>query len=170
MNRTKSQDKVAIEHLEDSKSATFSEDTEPAQRHRGIDQEIAQFTAQHAVEIDEQTNSRLLKMINKRVLLVMLVTYFIQSLDKGTMSFAAIMNIQKVRARYVYGETPSTSNNLVSPTLLPPTPQDANLHGQEYAALTTIFYAGSLVAEFPVNVLCQKFPIGKCALKCRLWG
>ncbi|KAG8737656.1 hypothetical protein FRC10_007961 [Ceratobasidium sp. 414] len=133
MDRTKSQDKVAVEHLEDSKSTTFSEDNEPAQRHQGIDQEIAQFAAQHAVEIDEQTNSRLLRMINRRVLLVMLVSYFVQSLDKSTMSFAAIMNIQK----------------------------DANLHGQEYAALTTIFYAGSLVAEFPVNVLCQKFPIGK---------
>ncbi|QRV98888.1 DNA polymerase alpha subunit A [Ceratobasidium sp. AG-Ba] len=79
MDRSKFQDnKVAIEHLEDTNSATFSEDTEPAQRHRGIDQEIAQFAAQHAVEIDEETNSRLLKLINKRVLLVMLVTYFIQ--------------------------------------------------------------------------------------------
>jgi hypothetical protein len=74
MDRTKSQDKVAVEHLEDSKSATFSEDTEPAQQNRGIDQEIAQFAAQHAVEIDEETNSRLLTLINKRVLLVMLVS------------------------------------------------------------------------------------------------
>ncbi|KDN46556.1 hypothetical protein RSAG8_04209, partial [Rhizoctonia solani AG-8 WAC10335] len=95
------------------------------------------------VEVDEETNKRLLWLINKRVLAVMLVTYFIQSLDKGTMSFAAIMGIQK----------------------------DANLHGQEYAALTTIFYAGSLVAEFPVNILCQKFPIAKfLGTAVVLWG
>ncbi|KAF8607267.1 MFS general substrate transporter [Ceratobasidium sp. AG-I] len=143
MDRSKDSDKVAVQHLEDTKSATFSEDTEGVQQHQGIDKEIAQFAAQHAVEIDDATNNRLLRLINKRVLLVMLVTYFIQSLDKGTMSFAAIMNIQK----------------------------DANLHGQEYAALTTIFYAGSLVAEFPVNVLCQKFPIGKfLGTAVVLWG
>lgn len=63
-----------MQHLEDTKSATFSEDTERVQKQQGIDQEIAQFAAQHAVEIDETTNSRLLKMINKRVLLVMLVS------------------------------------------------------------------------------------------------
>jgi hypothetical protein len=74
MNQVKGQEKVAVEHLEDSKSATFSEDTEPAQQHRGIDQEIARFAAQHAVEIDDETNGRLLKLINKRVLLVMLVS------------------------------------------------------------------------------------------------
>ncbi|KAG8691523.1 hypothetical protein FRC11_002113 [Ceratobasidium sp. 423] len=129
MSQDKTQDKVAVEHLEDSKSATFSEDIEATKQHRGIDQEIAQFAAQHAVEIDEATNKRLLGLINKRVLAVMLVTYFIQSLDKGTMSFAAIMNIQK------------------------------------------IFYAGSLVAEFPVNVLCQKFPIAKfLGTAVVLWG
>ncbi|KAJ1301039.1 hypothetical protein OPQ81_003460 [Rhizoctonia solani] len=143
MSQEKAQDKVAVEHLEDNRSATFSEDIEVTKQHRGIDQEIAQFAAQHAVEIDEATNKRLLGLINKRVLVVMLVTYFIQSLDKGTMSFAAIMGIQK----------------------------DANLHGQEYAALTTIFYAGSLVAEFPVNFLCQKFPIGKfLGTAVVLWG
>ncbi|KAF8752000.1 P-loop containing nucleoside triphosphate hydrolase protein [Rhizoctonia solani] len=119
----KAQDKGGVEHLEDNKSATFSEDIEATKQNRGIDQEIAQFAAQHAVEIDDATNKRLL--------------------DKGTMSFAAIMNIQK----------------------------DANLHGQEYAALTTIFYAGSLVAEFPVNVLCQKFPIAKfLGTAVVLWG
>lgn len=74
MSQSKPQEKVAVEHLEDNKSATFSEDTEPAKQHRGIDQEIARFAAEHAVEIDEATNSRLLKMINKRVLAVMLVS------------------------------------------------------------------------------------------------
>lgn len=73
MSQNKAQDKVAIEHLEDNKSATFSEDIE-TNKHRGIDQEIAQFAAQHAITIDEETNKRLLWKINKRVLAVMLVS------------------------------------------------------------------------------------------------
>lgn len=74
MDRSKDADKIAVQHLEDTKSATFSEDTERVQQHQGIDKEIAQFVAQHAVEIDDATNDRLLRLINKRVLLVMLVS------------------------------------------------------------------------------------------------
>jgi len=47
--------------------------------------------------------------IDKRILFIMIFTYFIQALDKGTLSFASIMGIQA----------------------------DAKLKGQEYAWLTT---------------------------------
>lgn len=46
------------------------------------------------VEIDAATNKRLFWKINKRILAIMLVTYFCQSLDKGTLNFASIMDIQ----------------------------------------------------------------------------
>jgi hypothetical protein len=81
MSQDKVQDKGAVEHLEDNKSATFSEDIEATKQHRGIDQEIAQFAAQHAVEIDETTNKRLLGLINKRVLSVMLVSALLGDVD-----------------------------------------------------------------------------------------
>ncbi len=56
--------------------------------HHGIDAEIANFFAEAApvtkdIVIDEVTNRRLRWMIHKRVLLVMVVTYFAQTLDKG---------------------------------------------------------------------------------------
>jgi hypothetical protein len=58
-----------------------------------IDKEVAQYASETIVEIDEETNKRLKRLIDKRVLFVMIFTYFIQALDKGTMSFASIMGI-----------------------------------------------------------------------------
>ncbi|KAF8756394.1 MFS general substrate transporter [Rhizoctonia solani] len=64
----------------------------------GIDSEVANFFAAQEgknIVIDEATNKRLKRMIDKRVLLVMVVTYFLQTLDKGTINFASIMGIQQ---------------------------------------------------------------------------
>ncbi|KAK7061570.1 MFS general substrate transporter [Favolaschia claudopus] len=102
----------------------------------GIDAEVAQFFAANVHEpvvIDEATNVRLRWMVHKRVLVVMVVTYFAQTLDKGTINTASIMGIIK----------------------------DTNLHGQQYAWLTT---CGTLFWEFPTNrkvLLIQRLPIGK---------
>jgi hypothetical protein len=58
-----------------------------------VDNEVANYASETIVEIDEATNKRLKRLIDKRVLFVMGFTYFIQALDKGTMSFASIMGI-----------------------------------------------------------------------------
>jgi hypothetical protein len=58
-----------------------------------VDKEVAQYATETAIEIDEATNKRLKRMIDKRVLLVMMVTYLMQTLDKGALSFASIMGI-----------------------------------------------------------------------------
>jgi hypothetical protein len=58
-----------------------------------VDKEVAQYASETIVEIDEETNKRLKRLIDKRILAVMVFTYFIQALDKGTMSFASIMGI-----------------------------------------------------------------------------
>ena len=57
---------------------------------KGIDAEVAEFFAdaeaigkQGVPEIDDATNRRLRWMIHKRVLVVMVMTYFAQTLDKG---------------------------------------------------------------------------------------
>jgi hypothetical protein len=93
--------------------------------------EVTRFFAEHKsgvtnpIEIDEATNKRLRWMVHKRVLVVMVVTYFGQIMDKlsdmpscfpmlanlssRTISFASIMGIV----------------------------QDAHLVGQQYAWLTT---------------------------------
>ncbi|THH12312.1 hypothetical protein EW146_g7742 [Bondarzewia mesenterica] len=107
---------------------------------KGIDAEVAEFFAdsqasgkEDVIEIDDATNRRLRWMIHKRVLVVMVVTYFAQTLDKGTINFASIMGIQ----------------------------QDAHLHGQQYSWLTTCVYIAILCWEFPANRLLQRLPVAK---------
>ncbi|KAJ6539196.1 major facilitator superfamily domain-containing protein [Mycena capillaripes] len=112
----------------------------------GIDAEVAQFFAAQVHEpvvIDEETNKRLRWMVHRRVLVVMVVTYFAQTLDKGTLNFASIMGIIK----------------------------DTNLHGQQYAWLTTCVYIAILLWEFPTNRLIQRLPVGKYLGFCiSAWG
>lgn len=59
-----------------------------------IDKEIAQYASATRIEITQEDDKRLKRMIDRRVLAVMMFTYFLQALDKGTMSFASIMGIQ----------------------------------------------------------------------------
>jgi hypothetical protein len=58
-----------------------------------VDREVAKYATDTAIHIDEATNKRLRRMIDKRILVVMMFTYLIQTLDKGAMSFASIMGI-----------------------------------------------------------------------------
>ncbi|KAJ7095236.1 major facilitator superfamily domain-containing protein [Mycena belliarum] len=117
-----------------------STDAPPA----GIDAEVAQFFAARAhepVAIDAATNTRLRRMVHKRVLTVMVITYFAQTLDKGTLNFASIMGI------------------------IP----DTHLVGQQYAWLTTCVYIAILLWEFPTNRQIQVSPkyLGFCI---SAWG
>jgi hypothetical protein len=61
-----------------------------------IDSEVAKYADANAatVHISEEEDKRLRRLIDKRVLPVMMVTYFLQALDKGTMSFSSIMGIR----------------------------------------------------------------------------
>ena len=56
--------------------------------------DLADYANAPAVVVTEADNKRLFWMINRRILPVMLVTYFCQSLDKGTLNFASIMGIR----------------------------------------------------------------------------
>ncbi len=60
-----------------------------------VEGEVAKYTSDVRVVIDEATNKSLRKLINRCVLAIMIFTYFLQALDKGTLSFASIMGIQK---------------------------------------------------------------------------
>jgi hypothetical protein len=60
-----------------------------------IDKEVAKYAGATRVEISPEEDKRLKRMIDKRVLSVMIFTYFLQALDKGTMSFSAIMGIRE---------------------------------------------------------------------------
>ena len=58
-----------------------------------IDKELAQYVSDVRIQISPERNAELLRKIDKRVLVVMITTYFLQSLDKGTLSFASIMGL-----------------------------------------------------------------------------
>ncbi|KAF2652502.1 MFS general substrate transporter [Lophiostoma macrostomum CBS 122681] len=106
------------------------------------DEETAHYASQR-VHIDEATNKRLFWKINKRILVIMLGTYFCQSMDKGTLGFSSIMGIKT----------------------------DAKLVGQDYSWLGTILYMGILAGEYPQNFLLQKLPVAKfLAGNVFLWG
>jgi len=108
-----------------------------------VDKEVAKYASETIVEIDEETNKRLKRMIDKRVLFIMVGTYLCQSLDKGTMSFASIMGIIN----------------------------DTHLHGQQYSWLTTIIYMVILVVEYPENYIIQRVPVAKwLGINVILWG
>ncbi|TQB68316.1 hypothetical protein MPDQ_003601 [Monascus purpureus] len=108
-----------------------------------VDKEVQQYALQGQVEIDEATNRRLRRMIDRRVLVVMIFTYFIQALDKGTLSFTSIMGLQ----------------------------EDTHLHGQQYSWLTTCIYIAVLVVEYPTNWIIQRVPIAKyLGLNIFIWG
>ncbi|KAL5337191.1 major facilitator superfamily domain-containing protein [Aspergillus crustosus] len=99
-----------------------------------VDKEIAAYAGQDIIHIDEATNKRLRKMVDRRVLVIMIVTYFLQALDKGTMSFASIMGIRE----YAGLE-----------------------HGNKYSWLTTCIYIAVLFVEYPTNWIIQRVPIAK---------
>lgn len=60
-----------------------------------LDKEVAKYASAVAVEISPEENKRLKRLIDRRVLPIMIFTYFLQALDKGTMSFASIMGLQE---------------------------------------------------------------------------
>ncbi|OOF90080.1 hypothetical protein ASPCADRAFT_11004 [Aspergillus carbonarius ITEM 5010] len=59
-----------------------------------VDTEVLEYAARGQIEVDAEDSRRLRRMIDRRVLVIMIVTYFLQALDKGTMSFASIMGIK----------------------------------------------------------------------------
>ncbi|KAL1613038.1 hypothetical protein SLS60_001270 [Paraconiothyrium brasiliense] len=100
-----------------------------------IDDELAKYANAEAIEISPEENKRLKRMIDKRVLPIMVFTYFLQALDKGTMSFASIMGLRT--------DIPVLSDN------------------SKFAWLTTCIYIAVLIVEFPTNWLIQRVPIAK---------
>jgi hypothetical protein len=80
-----------VVHLEGKMSR---EDIQKGMDHSRVDPEVAKYASERAVEISEAEDKRLRRLINKRVLSVMIGTYFLQALDKETISFVAIMGIR----------------------------------------------------------------------------
>lgn len=81
-------------------------------KHAAVDEELRRYVvAAGSVEVDEATSKRLRRLIDKRVLIVMVGTYFLQSLDKNAISFAAIMGIQE--DAHLVGQDVSSSTSFL---------------------------------------------------------
>lgn len=80
-----------------------------------VDKELAKYTNSERIVISEADDKRLKKMIDRRVLVIMILTYFLQALDKGTMSFTSIMGIRDDLG--LLGDKVSCYRTLVSMTI-----------------------------------------------------
>jgi hypothetical protein len=63
------------------------------QNYSKMDKELAAYVSDTRIEISPEEDTRLRRLIDKRVLAIMITTYFLQAIDKGTLSFASIMGI-----------------------------------------------------------------------------
>jgi ACS family allantoate permease-like MFS transporter len=84
-----------------------------------------------AEQLDRRAAKALQRKIDIRLMTLLCITYALQSIDKTTLGYAAVFNMET----------------------------DLDLAGTEYSWLGAIFYLGYLVWEFPTNLILQKLPI-----------
>lgn len=89
----------------------------------------------HAGEepIDPAESKRVLRKIDLRLIPTLWLLYLLQYLDKNGINYASVYGLQK----------------------------GTNLVGDQYNWLSSIFYFGYLVGQWPAGILMQKLPLGK---------
>jgi hypothetical protein len=90
--KTAMNDQGDISHVERTLSADM--DKKDHMDYDRVDSEVAKYTSDVKVDISEEESTRLRRLIDRRILVIMIITYFLQALDKGTLSFSAIMGIR----------------------------------------------------------------------------
>jgi len=98
-----------------------------------LDDSYAIYKGQTSLDIDPAEAKKVLRKIDIRILTVLFVTYLLQYLDKNGINYASVYGLQK----------------------------GTHLHGQEYSWLSSIFYFGYMVAQYPAGYALQRLPIGK---------
>ncbi|KAK5130864.1 hypothetical protein LTR08_001585 [Meristemomyces frigidus] len=82
-----------------------------------------------AILEDPVERRRLVRKIDLTIAPLLACVYFLQYLDKTTLSYAAVMGLRK----------------------------DTDLHGQQYSDLSMLFYIGFIATEFPTQYFAQRF-------------
>ena len=99
--------------------------------------------AGHSIVVTPEENKRILRKIDLTILPIMLSVYFLQGLDKATLSYASVFG-------------------LIS---------DANLKGEDYSWLGSIVYIAQLVLQPIIAYFLVKLPTGKfAAVMVLCWG
>jgi hypothetical protein len=95
------------------------------------------------IVVSEADNKRILRRIDLTILPIMLGVYFLQQLDKSTLSYASVFGLIK----------------------------DAHLGGQDYSWLGSIVYIAQLVMQPVIAYFLVKLPTGKfAAIMVLCWG
>ncbi|KAH0490863.1 hypothetical protein TgHK011_002314 [Trichoderma gracile] len=134
----------SVDEIEDNVEAVLSNEIDKDHTdYRRVDKELAQYISEARITISPETNIELRRKIDRRVLTVMISTYFLQAIDKGTMSFASIMGIKN----------------------------DTHLVKQDYNWLTTCVFITILIVEYPQNYIIARVPIAKyLSFNIMAWG
>lgn len=98
-----------------------------------LDDSYAIYKGHENQDVDPAEAKRVLRKIDVRILTVLFVTYLLQYLDKNGINYASVYGLQK----------------------------GTHLHGQQYSWLSSIFYFGYMVAQYPAGYALQRLPIGK---------
>ena len=90
--------------------------------------EAARIASEGAAILEDPVlRKRLIRKVDLTIAPLLAAVYFLQFLDKTTLSYTAVMGIR----------------------------EDTHLKGQDYSDLSMLFYIGFLVAEFPTQYLAQ---------------
>jgi len=99
--------------------------------------------AGYSTTLTPENNKRVLRRIDLRLLPILLSIYFLQQLDKSTLSYASVFGLV----------------------------DKAHLHGKMYSWLGSVVYLAQLIFQPLVSYLLVKVPIGKfMAASVLLWG
>ncbi|KAF2756557.1 MFS general substrate transporter [Pseudovirgaria hyperparasitica] len=119
--------KDAVETIENTNLETH------AARPQHVDKAAALLATEERIYVSPEDNKRVLRKIDLALLPLLLTIYFLQSLDKTSLSYASVFGLL----------------------------DDANLVGDQYSWLGSIVYVAQLVFQPIISFLLVKLPIGK---------
>lgn len=90
-------------------------DSHEASNDLDMNEKANPLAADPGIEIDAATDRRLFWKITRRILVIQVITYFCQSLDKGILNYASIMGI-KTDAHLVGQEVSPSYEPFVKPS------------------------------------------------------
>lgn len=101
----------------------------------GVDAATAQAIALYhdvdQTEVDPEAERALRWKIDLRLMPLLCFTYALQSIDKNTVSYAAVFGVR----------------------------EEIGLKGTEFSWIGAVFYLGYMLWEFPTSMMLQRFPI-----------
>lgn len=138
---------ISLENVTTRDSTDEVENVAPSSSHPPLagKDKAAEFLKRtgRRIEVTPEDNARILRMIDLRILPILLFVYALQSLDKTSLSYASVFGLI----------------------------DDAHLHGQQYSWLGSIVYLAQLVMQPLVAYFLVKLPTGKfTATMVLCWG